>query len=84
MNYKIRRPTEETSRQRTGSLNAGRIRHLYKCSNLQTIHNDCLYWHVWYDDDYRYLKRHFREDGAVRTYLERSGLEAFLVNSTDQ
>ena len=65
-----------TSTRLCGRVNAGIIRDLYKYPKLQILHIRG-YWSPL-DDDYMHLRRHYREEGVIYIYLERTGLEAFL------
>lgn len=58
------------------SLNVAMIKQLYKFPKLQILHI-AGYWDGL-DPEYPYLQYHYKEEGVMQTYLERTGFKAFL------
>lgn len=57
-----------------GKSNFEMIKYLYKFPRLRVLHISG-FWAA--DQEYLNLEDHWEEDGAVQTYLERSGIKAF-------
>ena len=65
---------DATTALEVGKNNFKMIRNLYRFPKLQILHI-AGFWDV--DQEYLNLEDYWREDGAVQTYLERSGVRAF-------
>lgn len=75
LEWSSKNPSDEgTTALEVGKRNFEMIRYLYRFPKLQILHITG-FWEV--DREYQNLEKHYKEEGAARRYLERSGIEAF-------